>query len=93
MTEALERNPIDEKTRFRRAQLLSRLGQSEEAVREFRLIAELNPHHVDAQRELRLWEIRNRGDRKRSGEFGRAVSNHPSDHPPSPGLFGRLFKK
>lgn len=60
LTESLERMPFDEKIRFRRAQLLARLGRSDEALREWRLLVELNPKHVDAQRELRLWEMRHR---------------------------------
>jgi tetratricopeptide (TPR) repeat protein len=63
LTDVLEKNPIDETIRFRRAQLLTRLGKADEAVRECRLIVELNPRHVDAQREIRLWEMRNRHKR------------------------------
>ena len=93
MTDALENNPIEETLRFRRAKLLSRLGHVDEAMREFRLIVELNPQHIDAQREIRLWELRHGGKRSRSGEFTRAVGTRASDRPPPPGLFGRLFKK
>ncbi len=93
MTDALEKNPIDETLRFRRARLLSRLGNGDEAMREFRLIVELNPQHIDAQREIRLWELRYGGKRSSSGEFTRALGTRASERPPPLGLFGRLFKK
>jgi hypothetical protein len=93
LTDALEKNPVSETLRFRRAQLLSRLGISEEALREFRLIVELNPKHIDAQREIRLWELRHGGKRSMSGEHARALGPRASERPPPPGLFGRLFKK
>ena len=70
LTDALESNPIDETIRFRRALLLRRLGKTDEAVRECRLIVELNPEHIDAQREIRLWEMRNRAKRTWLGWFG-----------------------
>ncbi len=93
MTEALEQNPVDETIRFRRARLLSRLGNVDEAMRDFRLIVELNPRHIDAQREIRLWELRHGGKRSLSGEFTRPVGIRASERPPPPGLFGRIFKK
>jgi len=93
LTEALEKNPVNEKIRFRRAQLLMRMGQSAEAAREFQLIVALNPQHIDAQRELRLREIRGRTERSRSGEFRRPMGNRASEIPPPPGLFGRIFRK
>jgi tetratricopeptide (TPR) repeat protein len=93
MTEALEQNPVDETLRFRRARLLSRLGNVDEAMRDFRLIVELNPRHIDAQREIRLWELRHGRKRSLSGEFTRPVGTRASERPPPPGLFGRIFKK
>jgi tetratricopeptide (TPR) repeat protein len=93
LTDALEGNPIDETIRFRRAQILNRLGRTDEAVRECQLIVELNPRHIDAQREIRLWEMRNRSKRAWFGKnaFGTGVSG--SSKPPPPGLFGRVFRR
>ena len=93
LTDALEKNPVDEKLRYRRARLLSRIGNVDEAMREFQLIVELNPRHIDAQREIRLWDLRYGGKRTSSGEFTRAPGTRASERPPPPGLFGRLFKK
>lgn len=58
LTDAVNRNPNSEKNRFYRVQVYKRLGQVDRAVADCRLIVEKNPHHVDAQREIRLWEMR-----------------------------------
>lgn len=91
LTTALDLDPMDVQSRFFRSELLKRLDRIEEAVGEWQLILELDPVHIDAQRELRLWEMRR-------------ASSHPPNHkasgthrqvsarPPAPGLFGRLFK-
>lgn len=91
LTNALEKAPVDEKLRYRRARLLSRLGHVDEALHEFRLIVELNPRHIDAQREIRLWDMRYGNKRGGSGEFSRPVAPRVSERPPPVGLFGRLF--
>ena len=93
LTDALEKNPVSEKLRFRRARLLSRLGHTREAMQEFRLIAELNPRHIDAQREIRLWDMRHGSKRPGSGEFSRPLGPRVSERPPPVGLFGRLFRR
>jgi tetratricopeptide (TPR) repeat protein len=93
LTDALEKNPVQEAIRFRRAQLLNRLGHTEEAQREYQLIVELNPSHVDAKREIRLWELRSRSRRSGSGLYPAIAGARVSERPQPPGLFGRLFKK
>ncbi len=94
LSDALEKNPVNETIRFRRAQLLSRLGQSEEAQREYQLIVELNPSHVDAMREIRLWELRHRNKRSSSsGQYPSPLGPRVSARPQPPGLFGRIFGK
>jgi tetratricopeptide (TPR) repeat protein len=93
LTDALEKDPVNEKLRFRRARLLSRLGHTREAMQEFRLIAELNPRHIDAQREIRLWDMRHGSKRADSGEFSRPPGPRVSERPPPVGLFGRLFRR
>jgi tetratricopeptide (TPR) repeat protein len=83
-----------EKAYFWRAMLYRRLGKDDLAVRDFRLVIELNPRNIDAAREVRLHQMR-------SG--GRGSNPPPRRHSPPPpkgtetsqksGLFGRLFKK
>ncbi|MGC4069696.1 MAG: DnaJ domain-containing protein [Polyangiaceae bacterium] len=51
VSDAVTRNPANEKNRFYRVQILKRLGRIDEAVTDCRIIVDRNPHHVDAQRE------------------------------------------
>jgi tetratricopeptide (TPR) repeat protein len=93
LTDALEKDPVHETIRFRRAQLLSRLGYADEAQREYQLIVELNPRHVDAMREIRLWELRRHSKRPGSGQYSAPLGPRVSERPQPPGIFGRLFRK
>ena len=45
---------------FYRAQLFMRTGKTDAALRDYRKIIRIEPRHVDAQREVRLSEIRRR---------------------------------
>ncbi len=95
--------PNDVRTRWYRGQLYKRLGRDNRAIRDFRAIVEQDPRHVDAQREIRLYEMRNTGG-------SRPPSDRPSIPPPdrssklppddkskagtgASGLFSRLFKR
>jgi len=96
--------PNDVRSRWYRGQLYKRTGRDNRAVRDFRAIVEQDPRHVDAQREIRLYEMRNTGG-------GRPPSDRPSVAPPdrgasepqpenkskgesgASGLFSRLFKR
>jgi cytochrome c-type biogenesis protein CcmH/NrfG len=73
------------RVRWFRGQLYKRLGRNNRALADFRFIFERDPKHVDAQREIRLFEMRK----------GSAPSK--SDPPPTSdktgGVFGRLFNK
>ncbi|MEO8182198.1 MAG: DUF4388 domain-containing protein [Deltaproteobacteria bacterium] len=51
--------------RFYRGQVLNRLGREEEALRDFRFVLQREPGHVDAARELRLLQMRQRSAEKR----------------------------
>ena len=66
---ALDRAALKEREsaaiRFYRGQVLNRLGREEEAVRDFRFVLRREPGHVDAARELRLYEMRKRDSEKR----------------------------
>jgi curved DNA-binding protein CbpA len=65
---AVRMSPESEKTRFYRAQVLSRLGRNLEAVADYKFVVGKNPHNIDAQRELRLWEMRQK--KLQTGGFG-----------------------
>lgn len=56
---------------FYRGVLLKRLRRIDAAVRDFRRIVRLEPNHVDAQRELRLADMRSK---RESGEHAASLS-------------------
>jgi curved DNA-binding protein CbpA len=89
---AVKMGPESEKNRFYRAQVLSRLGRHREALADYRFVVSKNPHHIDALRELRIWEMRRKGQEStppvrgsalRSSSPPPAGSRRPSDprHP------------
>ena len=91
LTRALDFDPMNIQARFYRSKILERMDRLEEAVGEWRLIIELDPHHIDAERELRLWQMRrasSRPPRRNASGTQRQVSLNP----PEPGLFGRWFR-
>ncbi len=61
LNQALRMEPESEKTHFYRAQVLSRLGRQREALGDYRFVVSKNPHHIDALREIRIWEMRRKG--------------------------------
>ncbi len=85
LTRALAINPNCERAYFYRGMLHKRVQREAEAVKDFRKAYELNPRNVDAQREVRLAELRggpgSQSGRKKKGEEEKG------------GLFGKLFKK
>lgn len=78
LDKAVTSEPDNVRIRWYRGQLSKRLGREVHAIRDFRHIVELVPSHVEAQRELRVYEMR------------RKAENAPQT---SPGLFGRWRKK
>jgi curved DNA-binding protein CbpA len=98
LNRAVELGPKNERARFWRGEVLKRAGRAELAIKDFRWVVQNNPRHVDAAREVRLFE-RRRGehpgdssrDRVSTPGHGRAVtSSGPAD---KPGFFGKLFKR
>jgi curved DNA-binding protein CbpA len=90
------------RVRWYRGQLLKRLGKEGRAQHDFRFILERDPKHVDAQREVRLFEMRRASGKGKSDPPGRSSSRPPlgkgSSVKPNktskpPGVLGRLFKK
>ncbi len=74
-----------ERALYYRGVLLKRSGRLERAIRDFRLSAELNPKNLDAVREVRLYEMRNRGGGGKGGKGGKGGEQD--------GLFGKFFKR
>jgi tetratricopeptide (TPR) repeat protein len=71
---------------FYRAQLLMRTGNSNAALRDYRKIIRIDPRHVDAQREVRLSEIRRRmsSSEMKATEPRRSPSREPRAQPMPP---------
>jgi curved DNA-binding protein CbpA len=103
LSKAALMEPENVRVRWYRGQLLKRLGHEKRALDDFRFIAERDPRHVDAQRELRLFEMR-RGKSKTLPPDGRTMSpppstppgrqsRTPSPPPPKPGFLGKFFKR
>jgi curved DNA-binding protein CbpA len=96
---AVKLEPTNVRVRWYRGQLLKRLGKDRQALEDFRMIVEKDPRHVDAQREIRLYEMQ-RSQRRAGSEIpaGRSTDpGGPKTPPPGAphkgGLLGKLFKK
>ncbi len=96
--------PNNVRIRWYRGSILKRQGKNGKAVGDFRFIVENDPRHVDAQREIRLYEMR-KAEQRRTGQ--KTPSDRPSGQPaprsslppaPAPkssdsGRFGKWFKR
>ena len=99
VNEAKRIQPQNRKVRFYRARILQRAGQADQAYREFRAIADEDPHNVDAAREVRLYEMR-KGKTRSTGprpsnstDKSRPGDQRPSQKPRAEGLLDKLFKR
>lgn len=81
------------RVRWFRGQLLKRIGRENKAIADFRFIMERDPKHVDAQREVRLFEMRRGSSRPKSDPPPRSSSDTPPSKDKAGSVFGRLFKK
>jgi curved DNA-binding protein CbpA len=70
--------PNNTRIRWYRGSILKRLGKNGKAVGDFRFIVENDPRHVDAQREIRLYEMR-KAEQRRTGQ--KSPSDRPSGQP------------
>jgi len=96
---AVKAEPANLRVRWYRGQLLKRLGKERQALEDFRMIVEKDPRHVDAQREIRLYDL-SRGQKKTASDAPpgtrtsdpatRAQAQRAGD---KGGFFGKLFKK
>lgn len=106
LEKAAKAEPNNLRVRWYRGQLLKRLGRTREAIHDFRFIAERDPRHTDAHREVRLYAMR-RGNKPSDppghtprespgpdSHRGRSSSPPNKGGPPSkPSLLNKLFKK
>jgi curved DNA-binding protein CbpA len=80
LDQALADAPRNERARYFRGMILKAAGRMGDAMRDFREIAEANPRHVDAVREVRLYSMRHDRERRTKDEG-------------SGSLLGRFMKK
>jgi len=99
LNQAVQMDRNNPRVRFYRGQLLKRAGKDRQAMRDFRFIVEENPRHLEATRELRLYEMRRAGRVSQAppapGE-PRNSSNPPRRPGPEDkkgGLLNKLFKR
>lgn len=64
----LRTDAMYERALFYRANLLKRSGQEEKAIRDYRMVVQINPKNIDAVRELRLYQMRR--EKKAKDEAG-----------------------
>lgn len=81
---AVSKNARSVKAHYYRALAHKKLGRTNDAIADFRVVAALDPDHVDAARELRLHQLR---ASKPAGLQSVAAA------PKAGGLFGKLFKR
>ena len=105
---ALHLQPNSVRAHWYRGQLYKRLGKDSKAIQDFRAVRERDPRHVDAERELRLYQMR-RGSQGglpaqgsvRPGSLRPGATSRPSPAPnssdkppnkPEGGLLSKIFK-
>jgi len=95
VNEAKKLQPDNQNVRIHRARVLTRAGDFEGAYREYRGVVEKNANHVEAAREVRLFQMRkskSTTDPKRpTGPTSGKGSMVPP--PKDAGLLGKLFKR
>jgi hypothetical protein len=80
LSNVLAKEPRYERALYYRGVLQKRAGRIDKAIRDFKLVAEINPKNIDAVREVRLHEMRRRT----------SPTSPPTD---GGGLFGKFFKR
>jgi len=81
LSRAVKKEPSNVRARWYRAQLYKRMGRDTLARSDLRHIVEINPNHLDATRELRLFEMR------------RSSRPPKNSKPPTKSVFDKWFKR
>lgn len=82
---AVTKNGRSVKSLYYRALAYKKLGRTHDAMTDFRRVAELDPDHVDAAREVRLHQMR-------ASKPG-GLESTPAPASKAGGFFGKLFKR
>lgn len=73
---ALHLQPNSVRAHWYRGQLYKRMGKDSKAIQDFRAVRERDPRHVDAEREIRLYQMR------RGSQGGLSATPNPTSRPP-----------
>ena len=101
LNQCVSMEPNNLRVRWYRGQLHKRNGKDRLAIRDFRFIVDQDENHLDASREIRLYEMR-RGNRPSSAPppgqsvrpgDSRAPQSAGRKSPEKGGIFGKLFKR
>lgn len=71
LSSALKLEPNNQRALWYRGQLFKRVGDPDKALRDFSRLLELNPKHLDAQREVRLHQMRRSQPKEDKGILGK----------------------
>jgi curved DNA-binding protein CbpA len=105
LNQCVSLEPNNLRIRWYRGQMYKRNGKDKLAIRDFRFIADQDENHLDATREIRLYEMRRAGRPSSAPPPGQSVRPGDSRAPQSGGrgsdvkrsdigqLFGKLFKR
>jgi hypothetical protein len=85
--------PSNLRVRWFRGQVLKRLGRDRQAIEDFRFIIAKEPRHVDAQREIRLFEMRRPSSRSDAPLEGARRPSPPPEASSKSSFLGKLFKR
>ncbi len=64
LDKAVSTNDDSVRARYYRGMIQKRLGNTNAAMRDFNHVAKMDPHHLDALRELRIFNMRSSGKKK-----------------------------
>ena len=85
LDDVLRKHPEHQKALWYRGSLLKRIGKDDAAVLDFRKLLHIKPNHLEAEREVRVYEMRNRSKLDTGDEKG-ALDALKS-------TFGKFFKR
>jgi tetratricopeptide (TPR) repeat protein len=93
LSASLGRDPMNVTIQYYRSQLLKRLGRIDEAIAQWHRITQLEPRHIDALRELGVWEARRFDHRNAPQKLESGIREPARFEPPSIGLLDKIFQR
>jgi tetratricopeptide (TPR) repeat protein len=87
---ALELHARHERANMLKAQILRRMGKQNEALKFFKIVADINPRNIEAVREVRVATMRTSTPPTKGGKKGKEKDKEESG---VGGLLGKIFKR